>query len=157
MLTEEEIRTAMGTSAGTAEATSPGGSNAAGDETFSPNLINTAIFLVTSTIQVNNFAINYYGHPYMQSFSENVMLHRAVFCIYVVLLILVGGQFEPFNDLFELVGFSSMTYAGNDTLPLGVITVAPEFQGYLLTIMVSSGVLGVAVEYLSRKLESVDK
>lgn len=122
----------------------------ANKELFYPNIINTAIFLVTSTIQVNNFVINYYGHPYMQSITENVLLYRAVAVIYVVLLVLIGGQIEPLNDLFELVDFTRLrpvTQLSSDT------SCASEFQGYLLAIMLSSVGIGWCIEHLSRKLE----
>ena len=80
--------------------------NESNPDEFSPNLINTAVFLVTSTIQVNNFTINYYGHPFMQALSENAMLYRSIGAIYVVLLVLAGGQIEPLNDLFQLIDFN---------------------------------------------------
>jgi len=152
MLSEAEAAAATG-AATSVEATAASGDPS--DEVFRPNLINTAIFLVTSTIQVNNFAINYYGHPYMQSFADNVMLHRSVVGIYLVLMVLVGGQLEPLNDLFELIDFNLLRpvlAAGEVPVP-NAPSVAPEFQGYLLSIMLSSAMIGWTCEYLARKLE----
>ena len=118
---------------------------------FFPNIINTAVFLVSSTIQVNNFVINYYGHPYMQSLMENTILMRTVIGIYIVLIVLVGGQLEPLNDLFQLIDFSKVysKYINTGT------SNSAEFQGYLLSIMVSTTVFAYGVDYISRKLESI--
>ena len=132
----------------TAPISTPGGIDS--PDVFSPNIINTAVFLVSSTIQVNNFVINYYGHPYMQSLMENTMLWRTVLGIYIILIILVGGQLEPLNDLFQLIDFSKV-YSNSSSN--GTSNTA-EFQGYLLSIMLSTSVFAYAVDYVSRKLET---
>ncbi len=62
------------------------------DARFRPNLINSSIFILTSTMQLNNFVINYRGAPFTQSLSDNVMLLRTVQAIYAVLVIIVGQQ-----------------------------------------------------------------
>jgi cation-transporting ATPase 13A1 len=70
-------------------------------------------------IQVNNFVVNYRGHPFTQSIQENVHLWRSVQFIYAALLIVAGGQLEPLNDLLQMSPFPS-----------------PAFQASLLGILV---------------------
>ena len=43
-------------------------------------------------MQVNNFVINYRGHPFTKSIQENTMLYRSIQVIYVAILILAGGN-----------------------------------------------------------------
>lgn len=121
------------------------------EEVFYPNIINTATFLVASTIQINNFVVNYSGHPFVQSLSENVMLYRAVLVMYAVLIVLVGGQIEPINDLFQLINFNFIR-SGNETIE-SVSGAPAEFQGFLFAIMLSSVLLGYFIEHGCRNLQ----
>ncbi|KAK9288503.1 hypothetical protein L1049_016962 [Liquidambar formosana] len=41
------------------------------DSDFHPNLVNTVSYMVNMMIQVATFAVNYMGHPFNQSISEN--------------------------------------------------------------------------------------
>eukprot|EP00002_Diphylleia_rotans_P031255 TRINITY_DN6487_c0_g1_i1.p1 TRINITY_DN6487_c0_g1~~TRINITY_DN6487_c0_g1_i1.p1 ORF type:complete len:1188 (+),score=202.34 TRINITY_DN6487_c0_g1_i1:53-3616(+) len=41
------------------------------EDDFKPNIVNTCVFLVSMTMQVSTFAINYRGRPFMQSLREN--------------------------------------------------------------------------------------
>lgn len=115
-------------------------------ETFSPNLINTATYLLSLTILINNFVVNYYGHPFMQSLSENTLLHRSVIGLYVTLLVLVGGQFEPLNDLLELVNFSKV-HSSITGEPKGA-----ELQAYIFALMLTSAFGGWLVENVTRSM-----
>lgn len=108
----------------------------AADGKFQPNIVNSAVFLLSALMQVNNFVINYRGHPFTQSISENVYLWRSVQALYAVLLIVVGGQLEPLNDLLQIAPFPSS-----------------EFQAYLLLILVSNFGASYAVESFSRRFE----
>lgn len=115
---------------------SPDDSTLAMDGKFQPNVVNSAMFLLTVVMQINNFVINYRGHPFTQSIQDNAALWRSVQVIYVVLLIVAGGQFEPLNDLLQLAPFPSSS-----------------FQGGMLAVLVSNFVLCYTVEFLARKLE----
>jgi cation-transporting ATPase 13A1 len=48
------------------------------DAKFSPNLLNTAVFLISTSMQIATFAVNYEGHPFMDSLIEN----RSLFGIF---------------------------------------------------------------------------
>lgn len=80
------------------------------DGKFHPNVINTAVYLLSSTMQINNFVVNYRGNPFTQSIQENVMLYGCVRVIYLILLVLVGGQVDPLNDFLQLAPFPNSTF-----------------------------------------------
>lgn len=106
------------------------------DGKFQPNVVNSAVFLLSALMQINNFVVNYRGHPFTQSIFENVYLWRSVQVLYGVLLVVAGGQLEPLNDLLQMAPFPS-----------------PEFQAYLLGILVFNFGACYTVESLCQKLE----
>ena len=48
------------------------------DTDFEPNLVNTVCFLVQWVVQLTTFGVNYLGHPFNQSLSENKGLALAL-------------------------------------------------------------------------------
>ena len=115
---------------------SPDDSTLTMDGKFQPNVINSSMFLLSVVMQINNFVINYRGHPFTQSIQDNSYLWRSVQGIYVALLVLAGGQFEPLNDFMQMSAFPSS-----------------QFQGYLLAILLTNFALSWLCEFLARKLE----
>ena len=85
-------------------------------------------------LKVNNFVVNYRGHPFTQSIQENVALWRSVQFIYAALLIIAGGQLEPLNDLLQMAPFPS-----------------PTFQAYLIGILLCNFGFCFSVEKLCQK------
>jgi len=73
------------------------------DGPFRPNLVNTAIFLLSAVTQVNTFTANYRGHPFMQSLGENKMLGRFTVGLYAVLMMLALEIVPIFNHWLQLV------------------------------------------------------
>ena len=106
------------------------------DGKFFPNIINSAVFLLTAVMQVNNFVVNYRGHPYTESISENKLLWRTVMIIYFILLLVAGGQFEPLNDLLQMAPFPN-----------------PTFQATLLAVLLTNFVVSFSIEKLCQKFE----
>ena len=84
--------------------------------------------------KVNNFVVNYRGHPFTQSIQENIALWRSVQFIYAALLIIAGGQLEPLNDLLQMAPFPS-----------------PTFQAYLIGILLCNFGFCFSVEKLCQK------
>lgn len=80
------------------------------DSKFQPNLINTSVYFLYTTIQLNNFFVNYRGHPFTQNIQENILFCRSLQLLYFLIFILVTGIFEPFNDLLELVLLPSLSF-----------------------------------------------
>lgn len=75
------------------------------DSKFQPNLLNSAIYILSIVIQTNNFVINYRGAPFTQNLTDNKYLFRSVQVIYFVIFVLLSDCFEPLNDLLELEKF----------------------------------------------------
>lgn len=105
------------------------------DGAFQPNIINTSMFLLSVVMQTNNFVVNYRGHPFTQSITDNIYLWRSIQVVYFLVLVAVGGQFEPLNDLIQLAKF-----------PL------PEYQVYLLIILGGNFGLSWLVEKACQKI-----
>jgi cation-transporting ATPase 13A1 len=106
------------------------------DGKFTPNLVNTAMFVLSNQMQVNNFWINYRGHPYMEELRQNTYFWMLLQGVYVALLIVVGGQFEPLNDLLQLVSLPSR-----------------DFQIYFLAILAGNAAAAYLIERVCRTLE----
>lgn len=77
------------------------------DGPFHPNLINTAIFLLAGTMQVNTFTANYRGHPFMQSLTENKAMGGIALALLGLLLFMAMEIFPPLNHFLQLVPFPS--------------------------------------------------
>lgn len=95
---------------------------------------NNLFVLHFKCLQVNNFVVNYRGHPFTQSIQENIALWRSVQFIYAALLVIAGGQLEPLNDLLQMAPFPS-----------------PTFQAYLIGILLCNFGFCFSVEKLCQK------
>lgn len=76
---------------------------------FQPNLMNTAMFIVTNEMEITTFIANYRGRPFMQSFFENKLLFFSIlFSIFTICLLFID---EPiFHSLFQTVPFPSVEF-----------------------------------------------
>lgn len=106
------------------------------DGKFHPNLVNSSVFVLSAAMQINNFIVNYRGDPFTQPLRENVYLFRSVLAVYAVLVMVVGGQIEPLNDLLQISPFPNSA-----------------FQVYLLLALVFNFGASYGVELVSRRLE----
>eukprot|EP00696_Hemimastix_kukwesjijk_P016978 gnl/Hemi2/5538_TR1900_c0_g1_i2.p1 gnl/Hemi2/5538_TR1900_c0_g1~~gnl/Hemi2/5538_TR1900_c0_g1_i2.p1 ORF type:complete len:147 (+),score=60.51 gnl/Hemi2/5538_TR1900_c0_g1_i2:43-441(+) len=73
------------------------------DGDFKPNMINTVVFLISASMQMATFAVNYRGHPFKQSIRENVWLFRTLLGSVPVFALLATGLIPPLNDTLEMV------------------------------------------------------
>ncbi|EAL60854.1 hypothetical protein DDB_G0293004 [Dictyostelium discoideum AX4] len=80
------------------------------DSPFAPNLLNSAVFLMSNAMQVATFAVNYKGHPFMQSLSENKPLLYALSFVWGLGLLLATEIIPPLNSMLELVEFPDSTF-----------------------------------------------
>lgn len=87
---------------------------------FEPGLMNTAMFILSSAMQITTFVVNYRGRPFMQSFTENKGLFLSVlFCALLLTLMIVSDN--PFlRQSFELVDFPSSKFRDR----LGIACIA---------------------------------
>ena len=80
------------------------------DGEFEANMVNTVCFLFIAITQVTIFAVNYKGHPFMESLWENKYLRYAVIGSTVSGAILVLELFPDFNAYLEMTPFPSLTF-----------------------------------------------
>lgn len=102
------------------------------DEEFKPNLLNTCVFLISSSTQVATFAINHRGRPFMQSLSENKPLRNSLMATGGFTLACAAELFPDWNEFLELV-----------PLP------TPEFRYTMVLILVLDYVLCDRIEALA--------
>jgi cation-transporting ATPase 13A1 len=74
---------------------------------FSPNILNSCVFILSSCMQVSTFAINYKGHPFMQSLSENKALRNSLMIAGGFTLLLASEIMPDLNETFQLTPFPS--------------------------------------------------
>lgn len=72
------------------------------DQKFQPTFLNSIMFLFSLVMILNNFVMNYRGPPFTQRIQDNYGLWYSVIFIYFVIVVAVGGQFEPLNDLLQI-------------------------------------------------------
>ncbi|KAG7382504.1 hypothetical protein PHYPSEUDO_004771 [Phytophthora pseudosyringae] len=73
------------------------------DGNFTPNVVNSIMFLMSSIMQVNTFVANYRGQPFMEGFWENKLFYRSALFNYAVLAVVIAEVFTPINAMLELV------------------------------------------------------
>ncbi|KAI9982951.1 hypothetical protein PInf_006802 [Phytophthora infestans] len=73
------------------------------DGNFTPNVVNSIMFLMASIMQVNTFVANYRGQPFMEGFWENKLFCRSALVNYAVLAAIIAEVFTPINAMLELV------------------------------------------------------
>lgn len=72
------------------------------DADFKPNVLNTVVFLVSTSMTVATFMANYQGRPFMEGLRENKPFLYALIVTDLVLFVGALGIFEPLNDGLEL-------------------------------------------------------
>ncbi|KAG1714791.1 Manganese-transporting ATPase 13A1 [Nymphon striatum] len=77
------------------------------EEKFKPNLLNSTVYILSMVLQVSTFAINYRGHPFMESLHENKPLLYSLYGAGCAILALVSGFFPNLAYQFEIVEFPS--------------------------------------------------
>ena len=74
------------------------------DAEFKPNVVNSVIFLLGTTMQTNTFLVNYEGHPFMQSLTENQPLFKAIMGVHALIFCAATevSQISESVSLFEM-------------------------------------------------------
>lgn len=73
------------------------------DSDFHPNLVNTVSYMVGMMLQVATFAVNYMGHPFNQSISENRPFQYALVASVGFFTVITSDLFRDLNDWLKLV------------------------------------------------------
>ncbi|KAL3120848.1 hypothetical protein niasHT_008140 [Heterodera trifolii] len=73
------------------------------EKEFKPNLLNTAVYLMSASLQIATFAVNYRGRPFMESLVENKPLFYSIICSFGAMVAFASNTFPDLNNKFELV------------------------------------------------------
>ncbi|KAF6215420.1 hypothetical protein GE061_010172 [Apolygus lucorum] len=72
---------------------------------FEPSLLNSTVYIISMALQVSTFAINYRGHPFMESLFENKPFMYIILCSTASIFALALGAFPDIAYQFEIVNF----------------------------------------------------
>jgi manganese-transporting P-type ATPase len=75
------------------------------EQEYSPSLLNSAIFLLSLTMQVATFAVNYQGHPFRESLYENRPLFKSLSIVFGIGVFAATEISRDFNKWFQLTSF----------------------------------------------------
>ncbi|XP_051627800.1 endoplasmic reticulum transmembrane helix translocase [Manacus candei] len=70
---------------------------------FEPSLVNSTVYILSMAMQMVTFAINYKGHPFMESLQENKPLLWSIVLSGMAIVGLLSGSSPEFNEQFGLV------------------------------------------------------
>nr|CAG4651569.1 EOG090X00J5 [Triops cancriformis] len=75
------------------------------EKEFEPNILNSTVYVISMALQVCTIAINYRGHPYMESLIENRALFYSLIGTSGAILALALGIVPEFAAEFSIVEF----------------------------------------------------
>lgn len=75
------------------------------EKEFEPNLLNSTVYMISITLQLATFAINYRGHPFMESLRENKALLYSLCSTGVFVCLLALGWVPELSEQFGIVDF----------------------------------------------------
>ncbi|XP_022688555.1 manganese-transporting ATPase 13A1-like isoform X3 [Varroa jacobsoni] len=75
------------------------------DSKFEPSLLNSTVYILSIALQISTFAVNYRGHPFMESLFENKPLLYALLVPALVVVALVKNLMPDVSSQLELVEF----------------------------------------------------
>ncbi|CRL01594.1 CLUMA_CG014432, isoform A [Clunio marinus] len=103
---------------------------------FEPNIINSTVYLICMGLQVSTFAVNYKGHPFMESLRENRLLLYSIVASSSVVLCLALNLIPDVQSAFQIIDFPN------------------DFRKILIFVLLADTFLAFAVDktYLSIKI-----
>jgi cation-transporting ATPase 13A1 len=100
---------------------------------FAPTLLKSATYLMSLSMQLATFAINYQGHPFRESLRENKSLWKSLCIVGGITISATVGIFPELNRWMELVTWPEDTW----------------FREQLLAVMLGDWILCAAIEWIS--------
>ncbi|XP_054157015.1 endoplasmic reticulum transmembrane helix translocase-like [Oppia nitens] len=98
------------------------------DAEFKASIINSTVYIISISLQVSTFAVNYKGHPFMESLTENKPLLYSIIGSFVAVICLVTGLLPDLSNQFGIVEFSL------------------DFQKVLLSVLAMDLICALAVD-----------
>jgi cation-transporting ATPase 13A1 len=74
-------------------------------EEFVPNIVNSTVYIIAVALQVATVAVNYKGHPFMESLRENRLLTYAIMFSTTIVICLTLGIVPDLLTTFEIIDF----------------------------------------------------
>ncbi|KAL3871745.1 hypothetical protein ACJMK2_039723 [Sinanodonta woodiana] len=70
---------------------------------FKPTLLNTTVYIISMSLQVSTFAVNYKGEPFMESLRSNKPLLYSLLISGGTVVCLASGLLPEFSEKFEII------------------------------------------------------
>ncbi|KAJ3005012.1 UNVERIFIED_CONTAM: hypothetical protein HDU68_004810, partial [Siphonaria sp. JEL0065] len=106
------------------------------DAEFQPNLLNSAVYLVSLIMQISTFAINYQGEPFRESLFKNKSLYNSLMMV-TGIAVLAATEISPeLNSSMQLVPFPDdfrYKLMGTMAFDFGGAWVVEVITGYLFS------------------------
>jgi cation-transporting ATPase 13A1 len=102
-VTDSDLSKIFGDVSAEPEATGSGTGLFGTTSTFVPNVVSSAVFVVSNAIQTCTFLVSYYGPPFMEPLTGKAWLVRGGIAMYIVCVLGALGVSEDLNDYFQLV------------------------------------------------------
>lgn len=106
---------------------------------FAPNLLNTAVYLISLSMQVSTFLINYQGRPFRESLQENKPLYYSLLSLLAVAILGAAQVSSELNAKVELVDLT------------------PKFSEFLVKTILFDLACSLAVEWVTNRYFSDSK
>eukprot|EP00798_Chlamydomonas_sp_ICE-L_P019150 gene19150-25760_t len=85
----------------------PPGERLSSESEFKPNLVNSVCYLVEAVVQLSTFTVNYVGHPFNSSISENKGMFNSVRMMTMFLGVVIFDVVPGLGSSFGLVPLPS--------------------------------------------------
>ncbi|KAH8319179.1 hypothetical protein KR067_012913 [Drosophila pandora] len=72
---------------------------------YDPNIVSSTVYIICLSLQVATIAVNYKGHPFMESLRSNRMLMYAIGASATLVLLLSTGLAPELTEFFEIIQF----------------------------------------------------
>ncbi|CAG7836288.1 unnamed protein product [Allacma fusca] len=70
---------------------------------FEPSLLNSTVYIVSLALQITTFAVNYRGHPFMESITQNKPFFYSMIFSGTAVVVITLGVMPDLNAQFEIV------------------------------------------------------